>query len=71
MSLKPTPNRQAYISILQRMTPAERLKKAWELTEAVREMTLVGLRRRNPDAGEDELHDLYLACLKKCHNRTY
>ena len=71
MSLKPSPNREAYISILQRMTPAERLRKAWELTDAVREMTMAGLRQRNPDASEAEIHDLYLACLKKCHNRNY
>jgi len=71
MPLKQTPNRDAYIKVLQRMTPAERLRKAWELTESVREMTKAALRRANPDASEVEIHEHFLTRLKKCHNRNY
>jgi hypothetical protein len=69
--LKPTPNRALYIQILQRMTPAERLRKSWELTEATREMMKSGLRRMDPDLSDAELHQHYLERLETCHNRNY
>jgi hypothetical protein len=69
--LKSSPNREMYIAVLRRMTPAERLKKSWELTQAVREMTLAGLRRSHPEASDAEIWELYLLRIKKCHNRSY
>jgi hypothetical protein len=69
--LKPTPNRLRYLMILRGMTPPERLRKAWELTEATRELLRVGLRRRFPEASEAEIDAIYVARLNACHNKNY
>ncbi len=68
--LKPTPNRKLYIQVLQGMTPAERLQKSWELTEATRELLKSGLRRTHPDLSDAELNQHYLERLQACHNRS-
>lgn len=53
------------------MTPSQRLRKAFELTQMSRDLFRLGLRRRFPDLSDDELHQLYLQRLAKCHNRSY
>ena len=68
---KPRPNRQRYLEILRRMTPEQRLQIAFDLTEQTRELLRIGLRDRFPDLSEEELHELYLERLEKCHNRNY
>jgi hypothetical protein len=69
MDPKPRPNDQIYREALHRMTPEQRLLKAFELTELSRELFRAGLRQRFPDAGETELQRIYLERLEKCHNR--
>lgn len=69
--LKPQPNRQRYIETLRRMTEAERLAKAMELTEMTRGLLRFGLAERFPDASKDELHAMYLERLEQCRRRTY
>jgi hypothetical protein len=71
MLTKPRNNRALYIRILRGMTPEQRLDKAFELSQLVRELTLRGLRDRFPDASEEELHRLLLKRLERCHNRQY
>ncbi len=71
MDIKPRPNHRLYVEILRRMTPEQRLLKAFELTEFSRDLFKHGLRRRFPDLPEEELHRLYLQRLEKCHNRNY
>ncbi len=71
MNPKPRPNHAIYIQALRRMTPQQRLAKAIELTEDARRRFRDGLRRRFPDLNEQELHQLYLERLNKCHNRNY
>jgi hypothetical protein len=66
---KPRPNHQLYLEALRRLTPEQRLLKAFELTEFSRELFRAGLRRRFPGAGEAELQRIYLERLEKCHNR--
>ena len=66
--IKPRPNHQRYLDILRRMSPAERLQKAWELTENARMLFREGLRHRSPGISEEELQELYLRELRKCHN---
>jgi hypothetical protein len=61
---------RAYIDILRRMTPEQRLRKAFELTEFSRRLFITGLRQRFPALGEDELRELYRSRLEKCHNRN-
>jgi hypothetical protein len=71
MDPKSKPNRQRYLDVLRRMTPGERLAKAMELSELGKSLFLHGLRRRFPEANDQELHAIYLKRIAKCHNRNY
>lgn len=68
--VKPQPNRALYIQILRQMTPEQRLEKAFELTEFSRSLFRQGLRNRNPEASEEEIHQLYLAGLRRCSRKS-
>ena len=71
MNPKRRPNHRIYIEALRRMTPEERLQKAFELSEFARDLFLQGLRRRFPDLPEESLIRIYRERLEKCHNRNY
>jgi hypothetical protein len=71
MPLLPDPSHREYILMLRRMTPQQRLAKAFELTENGRRLFLAGLRKRFPHLSEEELRKLYLQRLHLCHNRNY
>jgi DNA-binding PadR family transcriptional regulator len=71
MDPKPHPNQREYLKALRAMTPDERLRKAFELTELGRTLFREGLRRLHPRMAEDELRRLYLDKIAKCHNKTY
>lgn len=71
MDIKPKPNRQMYINVLRKMTPAERLEKAFDLSEFSRQLFIEGLRRRFPYITEDEFRKIVLKRLERCHNRNY
>lgn len=71
MDPKPHPNHAEYLKALRRMTPEERLLKAFELSEMAKELFMDGLRQRFPDLSEDERKRIYLERLAKCHNRNY
>jgi hypothetical protein len=47
--------REAQVAAIRRMSPVERLRRAFELSEAMRELALVGLRTRHPGLSEPEL----------------
>lgn len=47
--------RQVQLAAIRRMRPVERLERAFELSEAMRELALVGLRTRFPGRPEAEL----------------
>ena len=49
MDPKPRPNHQLYLAALRRLTPEQRLLKAFELTELSRELFRAGLRQRFPN----------------------
>ncbi len=66
--IKPRPNQERYLEILRSMTPEQRLRKAWELTETTRMLFRAGLRHRFPQLTEEELHKLYVRELHKCRN---
>ena len=68
---KPRPNHRAYLEVLLRMTPEQRIDKAFELSEMTRQLFRQGLRERFPDLPEDQFHALYLERLALCHNRNY
>jgi hypothetical protein len=58
-----------YLEALRRLTPEQRLLKAFELTELPRELFRTGVRQRFPEAGEAELKRIYLERMAECHNR--
>lgn len=71
MDPKPRPNQDRYLEVLRRMTPEQRLLKAFELSEFARTLFKAGLRHRHPELSEAALHRLYLDGLANCHNRNY
>ncbi len=68
---KPQPNHQIYLEVLRRMTPEQRLLKAFDLTAFCKAVFRDGLRKRFPDVTPQEFHKIYLSRLEKCHNRNY
>ncbi len=71
MIVKPRPNHAIYLKALRRLTPEQRLLKAFELGDMARALFRDGLRHRFPDASEDRLDRLYLERLERCHNRRF
>jgi hypothetical protein len=71
MDPKERRNHKLYIQILRRMTPEQRLRKAFELSEFAKQLFIHGLRKRFPDLPEAEFKKLLLERLEKCHNRNY
>lgn len=67
--MKKRPNHRLYVQILRRMSPEERLRKAFELSEFTRVLFRTGLRRRHPDMPEPELEALYRRRLERTRNR--
>lgn len=68
--LKPQPNRRLYIESLRAMTPAERVEKAFELSDLTHDLLKAGLSERFPDKTPEELHDLYIERLERCRRRS-
>lgn len=56
MSSDTSPQAEAIqLEIFRRMTTAERLKLALEMSDSMRNIALAGLRTRRPDLNENEL----------------
>ena len=70
-NIKPRPNHKLYIQTLRKMTPAQRLMKAFELSDFSKQLFIHGLRRRFPHLSPEEFAELLLQRLEKCHNRNY
>ena len=68
--MKARPNHRQYLEILRRMTPEQRLRKAFELSEFSKSLFVEGLRRRFPDLPPDEFSRLVHDRLAKCHNTS-
>jgi hypothetical protein len=71
MDAKKRQNHSIYIRVLRSMTPEQRLRKAFELSDFSRQLFVYGLRKRYPDLPESEFTSLLLKRLDKCHNRNY
>jgi len=71
MDQKPRPNDARYLEILRAMSPQDRLRKAFELTETARKLFRMGLRRRFPEKSESEIQEIYVKRLLECHNSDY
>jgi hypothetical protein len=50
-----------HLRLLRGAGPAARVKIATELSDAVRETTLAGIRRRHPEISDHELRQSFLA----------
>ncbi len=68
---KPDPNHKKYIEVLRNMTPEQRVRRTFELSDYVRGLFYQGLKQAFPELSEEELHKLYLKRLEKCHNRNW
>jgi hypothetical protein len=71
MKVKARPNQKIYIQALRRMTPEERLLKAFELSQFAEGLFLEELRKRFPDLSEKAIRKIYLERIEKCRNRNY
>ncbi len=71
MDPKPAPDHERYIAALRRLTPEQRLRKAFELSAFVRGLFEQGLRARFPELPEPEFRKLLRQRLELCHNRNY
>lgn len=71
MNVKPAPNHKVYLEVLQKMSPAERLEKAFQLSKMTKQLFLEGLYKRFPEKNETEIRSIYLERIHKCYNRNY
>lgn len=71
MNPKPRPNHACYVEALRRMTPEQRLRKSFELTEYARRLRVAGLRAQFPNATTEQIKHMAAQQLLKCHNRNY
>jgi len=53
------------------MSPQDRLRKSFELTELTKDLFMAGLRHRFPDLPDKEIKKIYLKRIDKCHNLNY
>lgn len=65
------PNHKLYIQVLRGMSPEQRLRKAFELSDFTKQLFMHGLRKRFPDLPDEAFKALLLKRLDKCHNRNY
>ena len=71
MNIKARPNHKIYIQTLRRMSPEQRLLKAFELSDFAKRLFIHGLHKRFPNLGDEEFKRILLERLDKCHNRNY
>jgi hypothetical protein len=71
MDIKKRPNHKIYLQVLRKMTPEQRLMKAFELSEFSKKLFIHGLHKRFPNLPDKEFHKILLERLEKCHNRNY
>lgn len=67
---KQQPNRSVYVQALRRMTPEQRLAKAFELSEMTHDALRVAIATRFPEATPAEAHARYLERLERCRRRN-
>jgi hypothetical protein len=71
MDPKPRPNHERYLEVLRRLTPEQKLRKVFELSAFTKALFIEGLRKRFPDATEEQFRKILLERLALCHNRNY
>ncbi|MEW6623959.1 MAG: hypothetical protein AB1420_12665 [Bacillota bacterium] len=71
MEIKERPNHRIYLDALKKMTPEDKLKKVFELSQLGRDLFILGIQNRYPALSETEVKKIYLERLKQCYNRNY
>jgi hypothetical protein len=71
MNPKPRPNHRHYLRVLRRLSPAQRLQKAFELSAFSKALFMEGMKKRFAHLPDAELQSLLRERLSKCHNRNY
>jgi hypothetical protein len=71
MNPKPRPHHRQYLSVLRRLSPAQRLQKAFELSAFSKALFVEGIKKRFAHLSDDQLQTLLRERLSKCHNRNY
>ncbi|MCI0464927.1 MAG: hypothetical protein L0Z62_49025 [Gemmataceae bacterium] len=71
MNPKQRPNHRLYIEVLRRLSPEQRLRKAFELSAFAKALFIEGLHERFPNVTPEEFSKILLTRLAKCHNRNY
>ena len=71
MDIKKRPNHKLYIEALRRMSPQQRLLKAFELSEFAKRLFIRGLHERFPNLPNTEFQKILRDRLAKCHNKNY
>lgn len=71
ITAKSSSNHAVYIRVLRGMSPEDRLRKAFELSDFTRSLFVHGLKKLHSDLSEHEFHRLVLRRMEICHNRNY
>ena len=66
--VKNRPNHRQYLQILRRMSPEQRLQKAFELSDFSKALFVHGLRRRFTDLSPEEFSRVLRSRLERCRN---
>jgi hypothetical protein len=65
MNLQEDSNHQLYMQVLKRMTPSERLKKAFEPTELKKRLLLYFISKKYPEKTKEEVMKMFIEILKR------
>lgn len=71
MNIADRQTHKEYIKILKKMKPQARLQKAFELSDLTKSLFITGLKMRYPDYSEEDIKDLYIEKIYKCHSSNY
>ena len=71
MDIKKRPNHRLYIQVLRRMSPEQRLLKAFELSAFAKQLFVRGLHERFPNLPSEVFQKTMRKRLDKCHNKNY
>ncbi len=66
MNIKKRLNHKVYVQALRRISPKQRLLKAFEVSHFYMDLFLHGLRKGFPDLTDDAIKEIYLDRLNKC-----
>jgi lauroyl/myristoyl acyltransferase len=69
--MKKRDNHREYLEVLRSMTSAQRARIAFDLGERNKRLLKQALRKRFPELSDEELHQLFLERLAKCHNQNW